>query len=465
MSSNPFPGCSGFNSKSKKPPNILFFFPDQHRFDWIGQNKNLPLRTPHLDALAKRGVYFTNAISPSPLCAPSRSNLAAGKEYDHCGVVHNNVNYPVEQTTFYTVLRDSGYHVMGCGKFDLRKPAESWGRDGKQIVDGTNYLHLWGFSDGIDNSGKHDGPRAYSKGKVCPYFNFLEQKGFAQVHMDDFAKRSYPNYANTVPTPLNEEAYADNYIARNGLNLLAKTPNNKPWFIQVNFNGPHEPMDVTKQMKKVWENIPFPQPHKCKEHSPEKHVEIRQNYAAMIENIDFWLGVYMEEIKKRGELENTIIVYSSDHGEMLGDHNRWEKLVPYQPSVGVPLFIAGPGIRQNYICKQPVTIMDLAATFIDYGGAKIPKDMDSVSMRLFLAGKKDQHRKFVRSGLLSWRMVFDGRYKLIRGFDPTQKKVVAKKSDQEEVILLFDLQQDPMEDNNIAHLKPQIVKKLSSHFL
>ena len=105
----------------KKRPNILFLFPDQHRFDWTGLNHSLPVRTPHLDRLAKRGVYCPNAVCPSPLCAPSRAALASGKEYSRCGVPDNFTNnYPVEQTTFYTKLRDSGYHVMGCGKFDLR---------------------------------------------------------------------------------------------------------------------------------------------------------------------------------------------------------------------------------------------------------------------------------------------------------------------------------------------------------
>ena len=101
-------------------PNILFLFPDQHRFDWLG-SAGIPVPTPNLDALAGRGVRFTHAITPSPLCAPARACLAAGREYGSCGVADNAVDYPIDQTTFYTLLRDSGYHVIGCGKFDLAK--------------------------------------------------------------------------------------------------------------------------------------------------------------------------------------------------------------------------------------------------------------------------------------------------------------------------------------------------------
>src|SRR5216117_1123296 len=114
---------------AKARPNILLLFPDQHRFDWTGFNKNLSVRMPNLDRLAQRGVRFTNAVVASPLCAPSRACLASGKEYDHCRVRDNGENYPVDQTTYYTLLRDSGYHTAACGKVDLHKATRNWGLD------------------------------------------------------------------------------------------------------------------------------------------------------------------------------------------------------------------------------------------------------------------------------------------------------------------------------------------------
>ena len=98
----------------------------------------------------------------------------------------------------------------------------------------------------------------------------------------------------------------------------------------------------------------------------ERHVRIRQNYSAMIENIDRWLGIFQDRLRDRGDLDNTVVVYSSDHGEMLGDHGRWGKSVPYQASAGVPLVMAGPGIAQGVRSDALVSLMDLAATFIDY---------------------------------------------------------------------------------------------------
>ena len=423
-------------------PNILLLFPDQHRFDWTGANRDLPLRTPNLDGLRRRGVTLTNAVVPSPLCAPSRACLAAGKEYDRCRVPGNNTDYPLDQTTFYTLLRESGYHVSGCGKFDLHKKSPVWGLDGKGL------LREWGFSDGIDSEGKGD---AISSGAVAPkgpYMAYLHSRGLASAHVADFKRRK--DYSFTAPTPLPEEAYCDNWVASNGLRLMRAFPRGKPWYMAVNFPGPHAPMDITRRMEERWRGVKFPPPHRNTQFPAETHLAIRQNYAAMIENIDRLAGVFLDEVRRRGELDNTLVVFSSDHGEMLGDHDRWNKVVPYQPSVGVPLAVVGPGVLGNLASPALVSTMDLAATFLDYGGVARPAGMDSRSLRPLIEGRERQHREFVRSGLNRWRMVWDGRYKLVRGFDPSAERT------------LFDLQEGPWEDRNLAPDRPDVVRRLDS---
>jgi len=167
----------------------------------------------------------------------------------------------------------------------------------------------------------------------------------------------------------------------------------------------------------------------------------------MVENIDRWLGKYIEALRKRGELENTLIVFSSDHGDMLGDHGYWEKHRPYHSCLGVPLIIAGPGIQQGLVYDGPATNLDLTATFLDYGNVKIPEDMDSRSMRNLLEGGKTGHRDHVFSALEDWRLVFDGRYKFIQGFGKDH--------------LMFDLRNDPWENRNIASENPSKLSELS----
>lgn len=461
-------------------PNILFFFPDQHRFDWLGSNPDIPVRTPTLDRLGQRGVRFTNAITPSPLCAPARACLAAGKEYDRCGVPGNQDDYPIDQPTFYTMLRDTGYHVAGCGKFDLSKISYDWGLDGKK------WLTEWGFSEGINNEGKLDGILTMIRGDKRPkgpYLSYLMEKGLAGMHVEDLYDRYYThatrkgNWASTYSTPLPDDAYCDNWIGELGLDLINRFPEGKPWFLQVNFTGPHQPLDITKEMSGWYKDVEFPQPNDeekrvhpypedgleyydyikkswhephCagKPHTPEQNNAVRQNYSAMVENIDRWVNIYLQEIEKRGELDNTLVVFCSDHGDMLGDHGYWEKHRPYQTCLGVPFIAAGPGVTEGKVLDCPVTILDLMATFLDYGQIVPPAGIDSLSMRPLFEGTQEKLRDYVFSALGDWRLVFDGRYKLIEGYgaDP----------------LFFDLKEDPFENDNRGKISEKEAARLSN---
>jgi len=430
----------GESMSTEGKPNLLLLFPDQHRFDWLGA-AGMPVPTPNLDALAGRGVRFTRAITPSPLCAPARACLAAGREYDSCRVPDNGVDYPADQATVYALLRDGGYHVMGCGKFDLAKQGMTWG------VDGASRWAQWGFSDGVDNEGKWDGINSYRSdpaGPKGPHLAYLERIGQAGAHLADYDARRGDPFA-TFPTPLSEDAYCDNWIAQQGLELLRRAPKGRPWFLQVNFNGPHGPWDITARMEadcRHWTGFPPP----IGLHGDEEaHEAVRQNYSAMVANIDRWVGVLLDELRERGELDNTLVVYSSDHGEMLGDHGAWGKCKAWQQSIGVPLIVAGPGVRGGVIVDGPATTLDLTATFLDFAGLEGPEGMESVTMRPILDGRAAGGRECAISGLRDWRVVFDGRKKLVIG---------------REMRRLYDLDRDPEELTDVSDSEPDTLKRL-----
>ena len=424
-------------------PNILFFFPDQHRSDWLGCNGDLPQCTPNMDRLAKSGVRFTNVFTPSPLCSPARACLATGRDYHRCGVRNNGQNTPLSLPTYYQSLRNAGYHVCGVGKFDLHKA------DHDQGLDGQNMITEYGFTEGIDNEGKWDAVNSYRKRNnqpSGPYMHYLQRRGLDQVHANAMEEGRTQHHGAWV-TSLPDDAYCDNWVAENAMHFLRDFPANQPWHLVVNFTGPHEPFDVTANMRSRWENVDIPSPVDNDDLDTVTITARRQNYAAMIENIDNHVRRMIEVVEQRGELENTIIVYSSDHGEMLGDHGRWGKSTWYTPSSGVPLIMSGPGIRQGLRSDTLVSLHDLAATFLDYAGTPPLSDSDSRSLRPVLEGKSKKQRDYIISGLNDWNMVFDGHYKLVTWNESSP--------------ILYNIQNDPNELKNVADGNPDVVKKLT----
>ena len=199
---------------------------------------------------------------------------------------------------------------------------------------------------------------------------------------------------------------------------------------------------------------------------------MRRNWAATVEHLDGCLGLLVERLQQRGELDNTVIVFISDHGEMLGDYNQWQKLSPLQASVGVPLVIAGPGVTHRGADDAPMTTLDLTASFLEWAGLKPGPELDSRSLVGYLGGTTDTHRGLVFSGLSAWRMVCDGRFKLVRGYDPAKRtggndfESMHMPADEtarlqrERPQLLFDLQRNEKDDVSAEH--PDVFARLNT---
>jgi choline-sulfatase len=421
-----------------RKPNFLFLLPDQWRPDWLPGDAKIPVKLPNIQALAARGMRFTKVLCASPLCAPSRACLATGREYKNAGVPSNQYDFPLNQPTYYQALKNAGYHTLACGKVDLHKKTLDWGLDGRRL------LAEWGFSSGIDNAGKGDAVRSGAVTPKDPYMAMLHNRDLAQKHVADFKNRR--QYSATHATPLPDDAYCDNWIAGNAKKLLQQAPRNKPWHLVVNFTGPHSPMDITHSMEASARSRQYPQPNRNTEFDPETHIKIRQNYTAMCENIDRRIGEIIDEVKARGELDNTLIVFSSDHGEMLGDHNRWGKHVPYQASAGIPLIIAGLDVESNRQSSALASLIDIAATFLDYAGLERLPKMEALSLRPALTGKTQVHREILHSALEEWRLVWDGRYKLVEGYTSET--------------MLFDLETDPLENKNLVTTEKEVANRL-----
>ena len=459
-------------------PNVLFICTDQQRPDWIGMHPDVPVRTPNLERLAARGTWFTDAICPSPVCNPSRACMASGMEYDRCGVHGNNMDYPLDQPTLYGRLRDeAGYHVMGCGKFDLTSgfPLDSTG---------DHDVERWGFSTARFNPAKNNTVLRVladpNREPLDPYTVYLADHGLLATHLDDYRHRSRfdddtaasedPSWTVTDPTPLPQHAYYDDWITENARELLVAAPTDEPWFLEVDFQNPHHPWDITEEMHRWYREPPveFPAPVDCDlPIDADRHQAVRRNYAAMVEHLDQCVGQLLDAVDERGETDETIVVFTSDHGEQLGDQGLWQKLAPFHASVGVPLVVAGPGVADRDPVSDPVATLDLHATFLDYAGVSAGK-IDSRSMRTCFAGDPPP-RDVVYSGLGAWRMVYDGRYKLIEGYEPAHRTggtyppmavgpAIARRRQAERESILHEVHQS--ESKNVAPAHPAVVDRL-----
>lgn len=439
-------------------PNFLFLFSDQHRGDWMPYDEavkealgvgGLSLRMPNIRGLMDRGTTFSRAVSPAPICAPARACLAAGKRYKNCRVYANNANYDSALPSFYGKLSAAGYYVCGTGKFDLNKADLEWG-DGYHKL-----LREMGFSAATDSEGKMDTIWAALRGKPGPYGRMLQEAGWLDAHREDMLSRG----ATAVATPLPDEYYADNWVAEKSKEMLRNLPADRPWFMQVNFSGPHDPWDITERMKAAMEGRSFPEAADCP--FSEANAEVRQNYAAMIENIDRLCGEIIDALRERGDLENTVIVYGADHGEMMGDHGLYGKAKPEEGSVHIPLVIDAShlGGKPGVCTGGPVELQDLAATFLDYAGIPEDNGLESVSLRPVVEGRSERVREYAVSELVtpnprglirSFGTVTDGKWKLI--MRPGEKD------------RLYDLSADPFECQDRAEERPEDVERLKNAF-
>jgi arylsulfatase A-like enzyme len=430
-------------------PNLLLLFPDQWRWDWLGCESSpygkVPVRTPNIDALAERGTRITGCRTNSPLCSPARACLATGRRFGRTGVVDNTADTPTDLPTVFKLLRDAGYRTLTCGKNDLHKASRWKGRDGW-----TSKMGRYGFTEAINHSGKFDAEKGVKgrPGPHCSYSAFLQANGLYEDYKADYDRRRREKTAWTAawPTPLPDWAYTDNVCGQRALDLLDRQPQEGPWCLWVNWPGPHDPFDPPAGVLAGYDGVAFPEPVNgttaVDGDDDVRHQEIRRAYAACCTNIDTWVGRILDAVARRGELDNTLVLFASDHGEMLGDHGRFLKHTWQEGSVHVPLVAAGPGVQAGCVSESLADMTDLGVTLLAAAGERVPEEMDGRSLLPVLAGEAGSARDVVVSQLGNWQSACDGRHKLVRHADGK--------------VECFDLRADPHElspvDDRPEHL-------------
>lgn len=446
------------NRKTEKP-NVLFIMSDQHRYDYVETHENAPeaLKTPNLRRLTEMGFNFPNCTVNAPVCAPSRIGLASGIQPSRLGSLGNGTFYPTSVPTYYQQLRDHGYRVGCVGKLDLAKPDGYNGRYGDRPR-----AYGWGFTHPEECEGKmHAGK---SPTPIGPYTNYLQEKGLLEkFHQDYRNRRSSGGWIKngSYDSVLETEDFEDSYIGSRSTQFIENIPDDFPWHLFVSFVGPHDPFDPPTEYGDKYRQEDMPSPisddmtgkpdwvkNRIVKLTPEEVKITRQQYCAATELIDHQIGNMLDVLEKRGMLENTYIIYSSDHGEMLGDHGLYTKSIAYEASLRVPLIIAGQGIEGKRNSSSLVELSDINPTICDLVGVPLLKNIDARSVLPVLHGETETHRTNTVAKLHNFTCIRTDTHKLIENRDG--------------FVELYDLIDDPDELNNIAAENQELVEELRS---
>jgi len=373
-------------------PNILLITTDQQRYDTLGCNGSRQVRTPHLDALAGRGVRFTSAYIQNPVCIPSRACIQTGRYTSQHGVTYmedvidTTPGLPPWERTFMDRLQWAGYRTAGFGKIHMMPDR---GFHDMQVTGGKGAR--WAKSAGLPIGPAPLGPH---------YAQWLEARhpGGYELIYEQRRQPEYKKYRCSIVNVLPLEEYVDYWIAQNTIDFL-RNPPSEPFFIWCGFCGPHGPHDPPRPYDALYpfDQVEFPPNYHVKPDGQPRPTTREEDdimrryisyYWALVTLIDEQIGRIMQALTERGLWQNTLVLFVTDHGEMLGDFGRGGKANFYEAVIRSPFIVTVPGghapPRQ---VDDLVETMDIAPTILDYAGLPVPPEMQAKSLRPLLEGK------------------------------------------------------------------------------
>ena len=407
-------------------PNIILILTDHFRRDALGNH------TPNLMRLAHDGISFTNAYCASPLCQPSRVSIATGmypSQTGICGNQSNPLHTDLRNDTFMNHLQKAGYYTALIGKHHF---IDRYGI-GMDVINDNDEIKRYGFDyvfQVVD-----DGENMHNKDE---YTRYLSERGLLDTFREAFRKGA----GACRPHPFPEDDTADGFIGVNGVSFVENYRDNRPFYLNLSFIGPHPPYwhpgELTIDPGSVPEPIEAPDNARTRER--------RAHYMEKCAFIDRYVGRLMEALEKRGMIENTVIIFTSDHGDNLGDYGIWDKRFFYEGSVGVPLIMCGPRIPSQERMNGPrissflVSHLDLYPTILRIAGVDMQMNRHRIGCNLIpaLGGEAAICHSAVYAELGTCVMIRTGNWKLV--FDPEQGGVQ----------YLFNLVIDHKERNNLA---------------
>ena len=422
-------------------PNFLVIMTDQQRGDCLGSDGHPVLMTPNMDAIGETGVRFSRAYTTCPVCVPARRSFLSG-QYPSTHGVFNNATVEWDGPTLPGLLRCAGYQSVWVGRgMHQAPPRKRYGFDHMVVKD-----HRIPFDDYDEflNRREPEGSGGYY--------------GTGVMH-NDWTARTWH---------MDEAYHSTNWTVYEALKFLRNRDTSCPFFLTASFLVPHPPLVPPAFYMDRYLRLDLPDPAigDWAEPPPNDgvgddvsavHVRLtgealrsaRAGYYAQINHLDDQIRRLLNPVDGVGRTtgNNTVVIFVSDHGEMLGDHYRWRKSLPYEGSARIPFLIDVPeryGIRRGSVVDNPVCIEDIMPTVLDMAGVDIPEGVDGRSLLPLMQGKKTAWREYLPIETSpTYHCLTDGREKYIWFVQDGREQ-------------FFDLTEDPQETRNLIDAPEQV---------
>ena len=422
--------------------NLLFIMPDQLRLDFLSCYGATFIETPHIDSLAAHGLRYEYAYSAHPVCVPARVSLITGMTAIKTGVLDNGQFLRPDYhacgiRTWPEVLGEKDYQTAAIGKMHFYPWEKRLGFRERIIAEDK----LWGY---IQDD----------------YYHFLVTHGYSKrAFVDDPV---YHRNHMALVSPIPWEYTVDHYVGQETRRWIEQYDDDHPFALMVGFPGPHSPYDPAPEFADFApDSMPEPLPavpedtagmHARHSHSDssrkpwyavrnenpptgETFMLQRARYAGLVKQIDHEVGCILDALRRKNLLDTTVIIFSTDHGDYLGDHGLSGKASFYEAACHIPMIVRHPKIAGPTVNRELVTLTDVTATLLALAGAELPGYLDCRPLPgLGLA--EEEAREFIMGHLRDGWMLFDGRWKLAKYAGGATH--------------LFDLENDPEEQHNLV---------------
>jgi arylsulfatase len=439
-------------------PNLLFIYTDQQRWDALGCAGNSDIHTPNLDKLAASGIRFSHAFANHPVCQPSRQSLLSGQYGEASGRLFNGIEMPEDVECLQHLLQRAGYETANIGKLHFKNHNHRNHRDPHPAY-------------GFDTLLLSDEPGCYDDA----FIKWVEQQSPDRVSdcrtdTHDFyagdpkvlkgrGRDMWQPYTFEGPEHLTHSAFVGDQTSE-FIGRRAQSP--RPWFCIAGFYAPHPPLNPPRRLLDLYKDIDPRLPRlgsddklERPELTEEDYREIIRHYYALTTQVDEEVGRIIETLERTGQRDNTVVLFTSDHGECLGDLGIFQKIPPEDVSSRVPLIASWPGrIPAGQVSDSLIEAVDIAPSFLDWGVVQTPSYWQGRSFVPLAEGnlKRYQPRDSV---YMSVRIPDVNGYKALRTADflyvKPQPGVERFKNDfrlgREE--RLYDLRKDPYQLTNV----------------